>query len=83
VRFAFDGDPRDSFTCHHGFPDQSRLLLQNKKVQSCGMVLPRLYLLITVGAVYIKSKQAPAKDILKVGHDGLRWGMMRWDCEGA
>lgn len=47
------------------------------------MVLPRLYLLITVGAVYIKSKQAPAKDILKVGNDGLRWGMMRWDCEGG
>jgi len=30
------------------------------------MVLPRLYLLITVGGVYIKSRQAPAKDILKV-----------------
>jgi len=36
-----------------------------EQVQSCGMVLPRLYLLITVGAAYIKSKQAPAKDILK------------------
>jgi vacuolar protein sorting-associated protein 35 len=36
-----------------------------EQVQSCGMVLPRLYLLMTVGSVYIKSKQAPAKDILK------------------
>jgi vacuolar protein sorting-associated protein 35 len=36
-----------------------------EQVQSCGMVLPRLYLLVTVGGVYIKSKQAPAKDILK------------------
>lgn len=36
-----------------------------EQVQSCGMVLPRLYLLTTVGSVYIKSRQAPAKDILK------------------
>ena len=36
-----------------------------EQVQSCGMVLPRLYLLVTVGSVYIKSRQAPAKDILK------------------
>ena len=36
-----------------------------EQVQSCGNVLPRLYLLITVGAVYIKSQQAPATDILK------------------
>ena len=36
-----------------------------EQVQSCGMVLPRLYLLITVGSVYIQSRQAPAKDILK------------------
>lgn len=34
-------------------------------VQHAGNVLPRLYLLITVGAVYIKTKQAPAKDVLK------------------
>lgn len=36
-----------------------------EQVQSCSMVLPRLYLLVTVGSVYIKSRQAPAKDILK------------------
>ena len=36
-----------------------------EQVQSCGMVLPRLYLLVTVGSVYIQSRQAPAKDILK------------------
>ena len=35
-----------------------------EKAQACGDVLPRLYLLITVGAVYIKARQAPAKDIL-------------------
>jgi vacuolar protein sorting-associated protein 35 len=34
-------------------------------VQHAGNIVPRLYLLITVGAVYIKSKEAPAKDILK------------------
>ncbi|EGG15756.1 vacuolar sorting protein 35 [Cavenderia fasciculata] len=33
-------------------------------VQHAGNVLPRLYLLITVGSVYIKTKQAPAKDVL-------------------
>jgi len=33
-------------------------------VQACGDVLPRLYLLITAGATYIESRQAPAKDIL-------------------
>eukprot|EP01091_Cochliopodium_minus_P020388 TRINITY_DN8892_c0_g1_i1.p1 TRINITY_DN8892_c0_g1~~TRINITY_DN8892_c0_g1_i1.p1 ORF type:complete len:782 (-),score=256.05 TRINITY_DN8892_c0_g1_i1:69-2414(-) len=34
-------------------------------VQYAGNILPRLYLLCTVGAVYIKSKEAPAKDVLK------------------
>ncbi len=33
-------------------------------VQHAGNILPRLYLLITVGSVYIKTKKAPAKDIL-------------------
>jgi len=36
-----------------------------ERVQGCDKVLPRMYLLITVGGVYITSKQAPAKDILK------------------
>mmetsp|Transcript_27160 Transcript_27160/g.67731 ORF Transcript_27160/g.67731 Transcript_27160/m.67731 type:complete len:850 (-) Transcript_27160:506-3055(-) len=36
-----------------------------ESVQHAGNILPRLYLLITVGASYIKSKEAPAKDILK------------------
>lgn len=36
-----------------------------EKVQSCGNVLPRLYLLVTVAGVYIKSMEAPARDILK------------------
>eukprot|EP00850_Spirogloea_muscicola_P001972 SM000007S20932 [mRNA] locus=s7:955553:962232:+ [translate_table: standard] len=34
-------------------------------VQHAGNVVPRLYLLCTVGSVYIKSKEAPAKDVLK------------------
>ncbi|KAJ6844655.1 vacuolar protein sorting-associated protein 35B-like [Iris pallida] len=36
-----------------------------KLVQHAGNILPRLYLLCTVGSVYIKSKEAPAKDVLK------------------
>jgi hypothetical protein len=31
-----------------------------------GNIIPRLYLLVTVGSVYIKTKQVPTKDILKV-----------------
>ncbi|XP_022971465.1 vacuolar protein sorting-associated protein 35A-like [Cucurbita maxima] len=34
-------------------------------VQHAGNILPRLYLLCTMGSVYIKSKEAPAKYILK------------------
>ncbi|KAK9740029.1 hypothetical protein RND81_03G005700 [Saponaria officinalis] len=34
-------------------------------VQHAGNVLPRLYLLCTIGSVYIKSKEVPSKDILK------------------
>mmetsp|Transcript_12426 Transcript_12426/g.30989 ORF Transcript_12426/g.30989 Transcript_12426/m.30989 type:complete len:821 (-) Transcript_12426:82-2544(-) len=51
------------------FRDKSR---HNRKmsdlyesVQHAGNILPRLYLLISVGSVYIASKEAPAKDILK------------------
>ncbi|RYG59430.1 hypothetical protein EON64_20235, partial [archaeon] len=36
-----------------------------EQVQSCANVVPRLYLLCCVGGVYITSKEAPAKDILK------------------
>lgn len=36
-----------------------------EQVQSCGNVVPRLYLLCCVGGVYISSLEAPAKDILK------------------
>ncbi|KAI9988980.1 hypothetical protein PInf_022701 [Phytophthora infestans] len=35
-----------------------------ERVQSSGNVLPRLYLLVTVGSVYIKSREAPARDVL-------------------
>ncbi|KAL4335913.1 hypothetical protein GQ457_07G027160 [Hibiscus cannabinus] len=34
-------------------------------VQHAGNILPRLYLLCTVGSVYIKSKEAPVKELLK------------------
>lgn len=34
-------------------------------VQHAGNIVPRLYLLITIGSVYVKSKKAPARDILK------------------
>ncbi|XP_074273565.1 vacuolar protein sorting-associated protein 35B-like isoform X1 [Silene latifolia] len=34
-------------------------------VQHAGNVLPRLYLLCTVGSIYINSKEGPSKDILK------------------
>ncbi|TYH30784.1 hypothetical protein ES288_A01G121800v1 [Gossypium darwinii] len=34
-------------------------------VQHAGNILPRLYLLCTVGSIYIKSKEAPAKEVLK------------------
>ena len=34
-------------------------------VQHAGNIIPRLYLLITVGVAFIKSKEAPAADILR------------------
>lgn len=36
-----------------------------ESVQQAANILPRLYLLVTVGAAYIKSKEAPAAEILK------------------
>eukprot|EP01132_Coremiostelium_polycephalum_P005687 gene5687-7077_t len=42
-----------------------RMIELYEVVQHAGNVLPRLYLLITVGSVYIKTKQAPARDVLK------------------
>lgn len=36
-----------------------------ERVQETPLVLPRLYLLVTAGSVYVKSLQAPAKDILR------------------
>ena len=34
-------------------------------LQHCSNIVPRLYLCITIGCVCIKSKEAPAKEILK------------------
>eukprot|EP00053_Salpingoeca_punica_P015548 m.143665 g.143665 ORF g.143665 m.143665 type:complete len:783 (+) comp16744_c0_seq1:183-2531(+) len=34
-------------------------------VQYAGNIVPRLYLVVTVGTVYIKAKQVPTKDIMK------------------
>ena len=42
-----------------------RMLELYELVQHAGNVLPRLYLLLSVGSVYIQSKEAAAKDILK------------------
>jgi vacuolar protein sorting-associated protein 35 len=35
-----------------------------ESVQHAGNIIPRLYLLITVGSAYIKTKEAPVKFIL-------------------
>ncbi|GAV56721.1 Vps35 domain-containing protein [Cephalotus follicularis] len=51
------------------FKDESRhgvsILDLYQLVQHAGNILPRLYLLCTVGSVCIKSKEVPAKDVLK------------------
>lgn len=51
------------------FNDRSRhgrkMMDLYESVQHAGNILPRMYLLSTVGASYIKSKEAPAKEILK------------------
>lgn len=51
------------------FADENKSGRPNRElyesVQHAGNVLPRLYLLFTVGSVYIKSKEALAKDVLK------------------
>lgn len=51
------------------FSDKSRhnrkMIDLYESVQHAGSILPRLYLLATVGGSYIKSKEAPAKEILK------------------
>lgn len=36
-----------------------------ERVQETPLVLPRLYLLVTAGSVYVNSMQAPAKDVLR------------------
>ena len=36
-----------------------------ERVQHTPSIVPRLYLMATIGSIYIKSKQAPAKLILK------------------
>ncbi|CAG9309909.1 unnamed protein product [Blepharisma stoltei] len=43
----------------------TRIVELYEKVQHTISILPRLYLLITVGSVYIQTKELPAKDILK------------------
>lgn len=41
------------------------ILTLYERVQETPLVLPRLYLLITAGSVYVKSLQAPARDVLR------------------
>ena len=48
---------------HNGEGGQSVMQL-HETVQYCGDIIPRLYLLITVSSTYIRSKRAPAKDVL-------------------
>lgn len=36
-----------------------------ERVQACGNVVPRLYLLVTIGGVYIQSREAGSKNILR------------------
>lgn len=36
-----------------------------ESVQHAGNIIPRLYLLITVGSAYVKTKEAPVKLILR------------------
>lgn len=43
----------------------TRIVDLYERVQHTISILPRLYLLITVGSVYIQTKEIPAKDILK------------------
>ncbi|KAK7382938.1 hypothetical protein VNO78_28602 [Psophocarpus tetragonolobus] len=51
------------------FKDESRhgvsIVDLYELVQHAGNILPRLYLLCTVGSVYLRCKDAPVKDILK------------------
>ncbi|KAI4336762.1 hypothetical protein L6164_015248 [Bauhinia variegata] len=51
------------------FKDESRhgvsIVDLYELVQHAGNILPRLYLLCTVGSVYIRCKDAPVKDVLK------------------
>ncbi|OEH75370.1 vacuolar sorting protein [Cyclospora cayetanensis] len=51
------------------FTDKSRhgrrLADLYETVQHAGNIVPRLYLLVTVGVAFIKSKEAPAADILR------------------
>ncbi|XP_020207664.1 vacuolar protein sorting-associated protein 35B isoform X1 [Cajanus cajan] len=51
------------------FKDESRhgvsIVDLYELVQHAGNILPRLYLLCTVGSVYLRCKDAPARDVLK------------------
>ena len=50
----------------HGLQRSGRYMVEiYEQVQSIGNIVPRLYLMICVGGVYISSLEAPAKDILK------------------
>ena len=55
-------------------------LMGRNQVQHAGNILPRLYLLATVAAAYIKSLEAPAKEILKDVNE-LCKGVGPLDCD--
>jgi vacuolar protein sorting-associated protein 35 len=45
--------------------DGMKMIDLYEQVQSCSMVVPRLYLMCCVGGVYISSQETPARDILR------------------
>eukprot|EP00605_Chrysophyceae_sp_TOSAG23-4_P002543 GSChrysophyteH1.ASY1.ANO1.2808.1 assembled CDS len=59
--------PKNYYELYMNILDQMRTPIVNiyEQVQSCGNVVPRLYLLCCVGGVYIQSMEAPAKDVLR------------------
>jgi vacuolar protein sorting-associated protein 35 len=62
---VFDELRHLEFYFHQEWKKGRKMVELYELVQHAGNILPRLYLISTVGSVYIKSKECPAKDILK------------------
>eukprot|EP00771_Trimastix_marina_P004117 gnl/Trimastix_PCT/854.p1 GENE.gnl/Trimastix_PCT/854~~gnl/Trimastix_PCT/854.p1 ORF type:complete len:824 (+),score=310.59 gnl/Trimastix_PCT/854:56-2527(+) len=50
---------------HESFKRGKKMNEMYELVQQAGFIVPRLYLMITVGSVYMRTQQAPSKFILK------------------